>query len=159
HDARLYGAQVMERIQPGTFANDLYLKYGSQDRFTVWTPLTAPLVWLLGLPLAYWLLYCACKAVFFWAAVRLVRRVVQDDMALILSMLLLAMYLAPFGGHRTFNLNESFLTPRILSAALVMFSLERMLAGRWGMALALQGFAVVVHPIMALGGLTVYVFW
>src|SRR5438552_1735114 len=101
----------MERVEPGSFGADLYLKYGSQDRFTIWTPITAPLVSMLGLPLAYLLLYYVCKGIFLAAAMRLVHRVIQDERAVVVSMLFLAMYQMPFGGHRTFNLNESFLTP------------------------------------------------
>jgi hypothetical protein len=159
HDARLYAAQVMERIEPGSFSTDLYLHFGSQDRFTIWTPLTAPLVRLVGLPWAYLLMYYVCKGLFLAAALRLVQRVVTDERAVVLSMLFIAMYQLPFGGQRTFHLNESFLTPRILAIALVMFSLERMLARRPVSAILLQALALVVHPIMALGGLTVYFFW
>src|SRR5688500_3578418 len=30
HDARLYAIQAVERVQPGRYADDLYLRFGSQ---------------------------------------------------------------------------------------------------------------------------------
>src|SRR5262245_53474328 len=71
HDARLYAAQVRERVEPGSMAEDLYLQYGSQDRYSVFTPLMAPAVAAIGLEPAFFLAYLLGKAFFFWALLRL----------------------------------------------------------------------------------------
>src|SRR5258707_9445884 len=42
HDARLYGIQVVNRVEGGTFEGDLYLQYGSQDRYTLFSWVAAP---------------------------------------------------------------------------------------------------------------------
>ena len=44
HDARLYGIQAVNRVEHGSFAGDLYLQYGSQDRYTLFSSVAAPLV-------------------------------------------------------------------------------------------------------------------
>ena len=49
HDARLYGIQVVNRVEGGSFAGDLYLQFGSQDRYTLFSTVAAPLVQMLGL--------------------------------------------------------------------------------------------------------------
>ena len=37
HDARLYGVQVLHRITNGEFSDDLYLRYGSQDAYSLFS--------------------------------------------------------------------------------------------------------------------------
>ena len=49
HDARLYALQTAARLKPDIFAGDLFLRYGSQDSFTVFPLLYAPLAQTLGL--------------------------------------------------------------------------------------------------------------
>jgi hypothetical protein len=159
HDARLYAAQVVERVAPGTFADDLFLRYGSQDRYSVFTPLMAPLVRSLGVEPAFFLVYLACKALFFWALLRLVFVFVPDRVAALLALVYLAMSPLPFGGCEVIRLNESFLTPRIPGCALVLFALERALSGRTGTAAALLAAAVPLHPLMACAGILVVLLW
>src|SRR5262245_5227369 len=67
HDARLYAAQIQERVEPGSLAGDLYLRYGSQDDYTLFSALMEPLVRAVGLEPAFFLGYLASKASFFWA--------------------------------------------------------------------------------------------
>src|SRR5262245_21665339 len=155
HDARLYAAQVVEKVHPGTFAEDLFLRYGSQDRYSVFTPLLAPAVALFGLEATFFCLYLASKAFFFWGLIRLTRAVIPDGPAAVLSLLYVAIVPLPFGGNEILHLNESFLTPRIAACGLVFLGLERMLAGRLMAALALLAGALVLHPLMAFGGLLV----
>src|SRR6516164_6054317 len=57
HDSRLYAVQVLNRLEGGTYADDLYLGYGSQDQFSLFSHAAVPLVGLLGLEPAFFLLY------------------------------------------------------------------------------------------------------
>jgi hypothetical protein len=159
HDSRLYAAQVVERVQPGSFAGDLFLRYGSQDRYSVFTPLVAPLVKALGLAPAFFLLYLASKALYFYGAVRLVRRLVPEGRAAVLGLLYNAVIPMPFGGNEVIQLNESFLTPRIAGCGLVFLGLEQMLAGRLGRSQAVLAAALVLHPLMAFVSLLVFALW
>src|SRR5262245_45144561 len=72
-DARLYAAAVVERAAPGTFADDLYLRFGSQDRYSAFSLVMTPLVQLLGLEPAFFLVYLASKVLFFWGVVLLLQ--------------------------------------------------------------------------------------
>jgi hypothetical protein len=155
HDARLYAAGVHEKLAPGSLADDLYLRYGSQDRYTAFSLVLAPLAQAIGLEPAFFLAYLASKVLFFWALVRLVFALVPERVPALASLVYLAMAPLPFGGNEVIHLNESFLTPRIASSGLVLLALERILAGRFLTALLLCLAAGTLHPVMALAGLLV----
>src|SRR4051812_37746303 len=57
HDARLYTLQALNQAENGAYANDVFLMYGSQDQFSLFSRLVGPLVSFLGLRLAFFLLY------------------------------------------------------------------------------------------------------
>jgi hypothetical protein len=151
HDARLYGVQAMEVVTPGTYDQDLYLLYGSQDRYSVFTRLLTPLVAALGVHLSFFLVYLASKALLFGAAVRLMYALVPDRAAVALGAVFVALAAVPYGGNEIFHVNESFLTPRLAACALVLFGLEQVLADRPVWSLLFLAGALVLHPLMAVG--------
>src|SRR5437660_986735 len=63
HDTRLYSVQVLNRVEDGAYADDLFFRYGSQDRYSLFSPLAAPIVRVLGLPVAFFLIYLVSKSV------------------------------------------------------------------------------------------------
>ena len=136
HDSRLYAAQVSERIAPGSFDRDLYLLYGSQDRYTLFSLLIHPLVQLLGLRIAFLVVYLVSKALLYWGAMQLIQVVVKDRLVTLVSLLFIALCRVPIGGNSIFHLNEAFLT-RIRAVGLVLLALERMVSGRLLQASAL----------------------
>jgi hypothetical protein len=153
HDSRLYAVQILERIHPGSFAGDLYLRYGSQDRYSLFTILMAPLVQLCGIHVAFFCVYLASKALLFWSLLRLCRVLISSNLALVLALIHLAIVPVAFGGNEIFHVNESFLTPRLSSCALVLLGLERMLTGRSMAAILLLLGSFLLHPLMAVGGI------
>jgi hypothetical protein len=159
HDARLYAVQVAERLQPGSYAADLFLRYGSQDRYSIFTPVMVPLASLVGLEAAFFCGYLASKALFLWAAIRLIRTLVPDRLAAALSVLFISIAPLPFGGNEVFRLNEPFLTPRLAASGLVMLGLERMLARRLVIALLLLTAACALHPLMSMVGPLTFALW
>jgi hypothetical protein len=156
HDTRLYAAQTLERVRPGLLSGDLFLQFGSQDRYSVFSLLMAPLASLVGLAPAFLVAYLLSKALLFWGSVRLLGALVRDRVAVALGALFLAMVPAPFGGNNIFCVNESFLTPRLASCGLTLLALELLLAGRAVWSLVLLGGAFLLHPVMALGGVMVW---
>ena len=159
HDANLYGVQVLNRVYPGRFADDLFFRYGSQDKFSLFSLATAPLVDRLGLPITFVALYFASTALFLFALLRFVRAIIPNPIVSTLALLFMAVTLIPFGGMRVFHVNEPFLTPRLAANALVLLGLERLLAGRllqaWGLILA----ALPLHPLMAFPGVLIAAGW
>jgi hypothetical protein len=159
HDARLYGVQVLNQVEPGSFADDLFFRFGSQDRYSVFSRAVAPAARVLGLPLTFFLLYLVGKTFFLWAVLRLLAAILPDPRLVVLSALFAAASTMPFGGYAIFCVNESFLTPRLFACALTLLALERMLGGRAGQALGLLFLAALLHPIMALAGFPVLALW
>src|ERR1022692_2982834 len=44
HDARLYSLQVMNQAEHGAYAADVFLRFGSQDQFSLFSRFVAPIV-------------------------------------------------------------------------------------------------------------------
>lgn len=155
HDSRLYTLLALAAADPGRFASDLFLAFGSQDRFTVFSyvyepvlvwlgpshaaivlTLTAHLIWLCG---AYWLA---------WALLR-------DSRRALLAVAGLVALPSFYGALLTFSFGEPFLTPRLFAEALTMAALGLMLQGRTGFAVLAAMLACAFHPVMALPGAAV----
>lgn len=159
HDANLYGLQVLNHVDAGRFAGDLYFQYGSQDKFSLFSRAAAPLVAWLGLPAGFFVLYLLSNSLFLFALQRFIRALINDPIVSTLALLFLAMTEVPFGGQRVFHVNEWFLTPRIVANALVLLGLERLLAGRVVQAWLLVLLALPLHPLMAFPGVLILAGW
>src|SRR5690242_19940574 len=57
HDARLYGVQVLNKVEGGAFADDLFFRYGSQDKFSLFSTAVAPAAAVLGIDTTFFILY------------------------------------------------------------------------------------------------------
>jgi len=160
HDSRLYAFYLESRLEPGrAFDHDLYLTYGSQDRYSLFSFLMLPVVKLVGLDAGMFAVYIFSKAMLLWGFQRLVRVLVRDDTLTAVIVLFLAVAPISFGGNEVFHVNEGFLTPRLLASALVLLGLERMLAGKLLWPIGLLFGAFLLHPLMGLGGVLTLVMW
>jgi hypothetical protein len=160
HDARLYAFYLESRLEPAQgFDQDLYLAYGSQDRYSLFAFLLFPLVKIVGLTAGMFTGYLLSKALLFWGFQRLVRVLVRDDSLTAVIVLFLAVVPIPFGGNEVFHVNEPFLTPRLLASACVLLALERMLAGKLVLPLVLLLSSLAMHPLMGVGGVLTFVLW
>jgi hypothetical protein len=159
HDARLYAVQAMDHVAPGLHQEDLYLKYGSQDQYSLFSPVSQPLARWLGVPAAFFLLYLLGNACFLVACQRFVPSLVHQRLAALGALIYVAVNPLPFGGFETFLVNENFLTPRIWSVALVVLGLERLLRDRMAVSLACIVASMLLHPIMGFSGLCIWICW
>ena len=62
HDANLYALQALAQLDPDALSHDVFLSHGSQDRFTLFSPLYAGVITLLGLDRAAALLTLLSQA-------------------------------------------------------------------------------------------------
>ncbi len=152
HDARLYAIQLINRTDGGAFANDLYLQFGSQDRYTIFSTLAAPLVQALGLRLAFLLVYLLSLAVFLWGMQRLVLALCDSRWIASLALIFLATTTVTFAGLETFYVNENFVTPRLAANGLTLWALALLLERKTARAFLLMFGALALHPLMAFGG-------
>jgi hypothetical protein len=158
HDATLYVAQGLRRLDPASFDRDLFFAYGAQDDYTLFPRLYAPLIDLFGAGTAAMLVTIVGQLAFFAAAASLVFRM-TPGMARWWSLALLAAISGYYGGVGTFRMAEPFATARTLAEPLVIAVLAGTLAGRPRMALAALAAAAVVHPLVAAPGIAVIFLW
>ena len=112
HDARLYTLQALAHLKPDLLGNDIFLRFGSQDNYTLFSPLYAAVISLLGVEPAAALLTFVFHVAFFFAAWLLARRILPTNLALLAIGLLVALP-SYYGGDRVFSYCEDFLTPRL----------------------------------------------
>jgi hypothetical protein len=154
HDGLLYALQALKHFEPEALGGDLYFRYGSQDSLTLFSPLYASLVRLIGLEPAAHLVARTSAACLYAAAWLLARRLMGRDLAW-LALALFIVIPGRYGTQHIFSYGEDFATPRPLSESLVLGSLALLLAGRRLAALIAVGTGVLLHPLMALPGLLV----
>src|ERR1035438_3147834 len=126
HDAGLYTLQALARLSPPSLNQDVFLQLGSQDRFTVFSPLYAGAGRWLGIETAAAALTFVFQMTLFAAAWTLARAVMPGRMALYG----LAVFIAipgDYGADRIFTSVEQFLTPRMAAEALVLAGLAAVL--------------------------------
>lgn len=68
HDTRLYAAQALRLLNPGQFEHDLYFMFGSQDAFTLFSPLYSVFILALGLDAGSHLLHTLGSVLWLAAA-------------------------------------------------------------------------------------------
>ncbi|MEZ6111890.1 MAG: hypothetical protein R3C99_12860 [Pirellulaceae bacterium] len=159
HDARLYALQSVHHLDPEIYQDDLFLKYGSQDRYSLFSPIVCPLVETLGANLAFFWLYLVGNACWLFAMQRFVTTLIRGRLVVWGALIYLAVNPLPFGGYETFHVNENFLTPRLWAVAFVVLGLERLLRERPVAAFGWISIAMLLHPIMGFAGLCVWLCW
>jgi hypothetical protein len=156
HDSVLYALSALARLHTN-LAHDVFLRFGSQDSYTLFGPLFAAAVRAFDLEPAAALLTFLGQAAFFIAGWTLARRVMSARLALLAVGLLIALP-SDYGALQDFNYVEGFLTPRQLAEALVLASLAATLADRRIVGAICLLAAMLFHPIMAFAGIVILFF-
>lgn len=157
HDSRLYTAQALRLIQPDNFAHDLFFLYGSQDDYTLFSPLYALAIRWLGIDQAALTFTLLGQALWLSGAFMLARRLLPAPWHWLGLGLVIVLH--DYYGHYVFAYGESFLTPRLYAEGLSMMSLALLVGGRIWLAAVLLVAALLLHPINALMGGLVAFFW
>jgi hypothetical protein len=155
HDARLYLLQSLSHLSPASLTADVFLRYGSQDAYTLFTAVVAALIPPLGAEHAAALLTCLSQLALLAAAGLLTRVLVPRSPAL-LGVAVLISSSGIYGSHRVFTVIEPFLTPRMAAEALVLAALAAQLRGRAWLGAASIVAAALCHPLMAMAGLVAF---
>ncbi|HSR50699.1 MAG TPA: hypothetical protein VLV83_07700 [Acidobacteriota bacterium] len=153
HDARLYAAQALHRLDPQALQDDLLFRFGTQDAYSVFSYLHAPLVQYLGLDGGTQVLLALSHLLWIGALLYLAASLFSDWRKQLFSA---AAVVLPAGyAHLILGYGEPFLTPRPATEALVMIGLACYLRGRLAWAAAGLSLALLFHPLMALAGWSV----
>jgi hypothetical protein len=151
HDANLYTLQALARLHPDSLAQDVFLHFGSQDRFTLFSPIYAAAIRLLGVDHAAALLAGLSQMALIAAGWCLARSIMPARCALLGVAVLIAIP-GDYGPGRIFTCIETFLTPRMGSEACALAAVAAAFSGRKLWCLALLAAAAALHPVMAAAG-------
>ena len=151
HDSLLYTLFALEKLHPDTLSTDVVVRFGSQGRFTFFTPIyTAAIQWL-GVESAAAALLLLSEAGLLVCAWLLARRF-MSRLDATLGIALLVMVPGEYGSGRIFHLLENFLTPRMPAEAMVIAAVLAALRERHWIAGGCIVAAVLLHPIMGAAG-------
>jgi hypothetical protein len=151
HDSVLYTLLALERLHPAALGTDVFLRFGSQDRYTIFSPLYSQSIALLGMEPAAALLTFVSQLAFFGCAWWVARRFMGRAAATFATALLI---IAPgeYGSAAFFHSAETFLTPRLPAEALVLGAIAAALAQRRLIASVCLVGAMLLHPVMGAAG-------
>ncbi|OGA13634.1 MAG: hypothetical protein A3H32_09225 [Betaproteobacteria bacterium RIFCSPLOWO2_02_FULL_63_19] len=152
HDGILYLAQALARLNPETFRGDVFFQWGSQDQYTLFSPLYSWLIVRLGLGHADVTLVLLSQALFLAASLVLVRGLVQPGLRGF-AMVFIAGSMGLYGGFFVFRMAEPFVTPRPFVEAATLLAILLVVSGRRGWSIVVLATSAILHPLMALGGM------
>lgn len=153
HDAVLYLGQLMQRLDPTVLGNDLFFAHGSQDSYSLYSRLLAPLLSLLPLNELQLSLLILGQLATYAALYRLLGLATREPAVRWLGLAFVACLSHRYGGQGIFAFAENFLTARTLTEPLVLWALVLLAEGRRIGALMLLVGAALLHPIMVLPAL------
>lgn len=151
HDARLYALQALARLYPESLGQDLFLRFGSQDAFTLFSPLYARLIAAFGLEESARLLTLFGHIWWLGGYLVIARKVLGPSRSL-LALAIVAALPGYYGAWSVFRFAEPFLTPRLIAEASVLTAIALAMDNRRRASLAFASAAVILHPLMGAGG-------
>lgn len=151
HDARVYSLLVRHWLSPEAYARDPFFLFGSQDRFSAFTPLYGTLAAAVGLPNAA-LTVSALGGGLWLAAAAAVARGLLDDRRLqafaVLCCAIASLNYSP--NANTFVLNEAFPTARSIAFPLGALALALAMRQQFWSAVLVAIAASALHPLLGI---------
>jgi hypothetical protein len=159
HDSILYTFMALNKLHPDVFAGDLFLKFGSQDNYTIFSSIYAAFIKFFGVYKSALMLTVCGQLLWVIAAVTLFRTFLKGkDLWIALAIL----FFVPgyYGSFNCFRYAEPFLTPRIFSEALCILSMASIFKKRYILSAVLFLVSFFLHPLITLyAGFIVYVYF
>lgn len=149
HDARLYTFMAVRWLTPAAYARDPWFAYGSQDDWSLFSPLFAFVLSRFGVETGALLTTIAGGLMFVAASVLLAKAFLPGRLAWLAALLLVSLPLC-YSPRGMLFVSEAFATARAFAVPLSMMALALAARGRPGRAVALHGAAMLLHPSMAL---------
>lgn len=152
NDAILYALGAFARLHPVSLGHDIFLSHGSQNGYTIFSPLVAPLMRVMGVGRAAALVTLTNQVIFFGACTLLARKVMPTRLA-VLSIALLVALPGLYGDKHIFWFTEPLMTPRVTAEAFVIGALACAVDRRYVLMSACIIMGMLIHPIMTLPGI------
>ncbi|MGC1457818.1 MAG: hypothetical protein WA825_06040 [Steroidobacteraceae bacterium] len=156
HDSVLYAVLALARLHPAALGHDLFVRYGTQDGFTVFSPLFAAEIRAVGLEQAAAIMTFITHVAFLGASWLLARRLMSPSLAL-LAVGLVVVVPSWYGSNSVFAYFEAFLTPRQSAEAFALAGLAAALSARQVLAGVCMLVAMLLHPIIAAAGVVAWI--
>lgn len=150
NDGHLYSFLALAWAEPGRFSSDLFIRFGSQDTFSAFSPIYGQLIRLTDLETATVGLMLAGAGLWLLGSWRLAHTLLEPGRARA-AVLLLAALPFGYGGFSALVIGENFLTSRIFAEAFGLLALAAFMHRSWIAAGAFMLAAASLHPLMALG--------
>ncbi|MDP1613844.1 MAG: hypothetical protein Q8M11_22505 [Sulfuritalea sp.] len=153
-DAAIYALLAARQLRPDAYARDLFFLFGSQDGFSIFSPLYALLIGQVGLDAAARMLVLVGGGLWILACVGISRTLLGDTWyARLCALFLATTSLAYTPNLNTFTLNETIATARQLAIPLGLMSVAFAFAGRQVMAGVAGLVATLIHPLIGIWAL------
>lgn len=151
HDALAYSVQALSRIDGSVLGEDLFLRFQSQDDYTLFPGLVAVVIQWVGLePAAAAVTFCL-QAGWLLTAFLIARQLLGAQRGLLALGCLLAIP-GWYGSGMVFRTAEPFLSARPPAELACLLAILLMIRGKRVAAVACIGFGMLMHPIMAFPG-------
>lgn len=152
HDGRLYVADALAKLDPVGVGRDLMFVHDGQFGFSLYTPMLARLIALLGLSGATMAIVLVTLTLWFAAAALLVERFLADRSPALRWAALVFVVALPglYGPMNVIGFGEAYATPRGLVEAAGLAGMAAYLSGRRWLGLGLCVVGMLFHPIMGL---------
>lgn len=148
HDAQAYAIEALVKIRPDIYASDLFLRYRSQDEFTIFPALYADLIELQGLETAAATAVLVCQLLWFSVAFLIVKRLTGTTLALFALGLLLTLP-GNYGSFHIFAIAEPFMTARLPAEVLSLLAIWLFLERKPATSALVLIAGLAIHPLMA----------
>lgn len=156
HDGRLYTLQALASADPARFAEDLFLRFGSQDSFTLFSRFYEPVLRWAGISGGAMIATLLGQAIWLGGAYALAGALLRDSVRALVAVAGLVALPGTYGADLNFSYGEPFLSPRLFAEALTMLALGFAVRGRAVLAGTVLAVAALLHPIMAAPGAAVF---
>ena len=109
--AQIVGGQALLKVNPDIYSGDAFFQWGSQDRYTLFSPIYGWLIVHLGLEHATITLLLLSQGLFLAASFALVRALIPTGLRGY-AMVFVVCGVGLYGGRFLFRMAEPFVTPR-----------------------------------------------
>lgn len=156
HDAKLYALLAARWLEPAAYALDPFFIFGSQDDFTLFSPVYGALIRWLGLDVAAQLIVII-GAILLSVAITLISgRLFRSYWSRILAVMLCAAASYAYSPTNfSFRVNEEFATARSIAVSLALLAIAFGIHGRRYASIGLGILATLTHPLMGIWALVV----
>jgi len=157
-DGRLYALQGLAQLHPDALGGDVFLRFASQDDYTLFSPLYAMFINWLGVENAARLMTAIGQVWWIVAAIVLARGLLPGRSWLYGAVLVCAVPIY-YSAYRALLTGEGFLTPRLYAECLTLTAFSFLLRDRQKLAIGTQIVCFAIHPLMAMSGALVMAGW